>query len=389
MAREDKSQCIILAVAGVGESHLSQQRSEESTWRAQSVYTQGVVRSVLIGPLSVVYKSRWQSVQVEVAHAVRANHHCCILLVEGIHNLLQCLWRRVEVVRVKLYGKSSAVVIVYSCVPASAYSQVVALGDYMYKSLVVESTQQLCCSVSRVVVHHNNVELEFRLLTQCAVHRVADGLLAVVNGNNHRSLYVELLLVEVGCAIERWVDLCSDCGQMSRSGMLHLYLYLAVARVHVVKLLLARCSGVGLLLGIQLLVYVEYASFAAQEKSQGINCSKLICVFAGLRCKGIKQRCLYQNQRSQVEVVAYATYLIVDNGVWLQLSVDKVVVVGINHCSVRVACYSQHAVKRAFSHLYLSWTYLQQSVVGFCILSYSRNGSAACKVVNYYLLAVA
>ena len=290
MAREDKSQCIILAVAGVGESHLAQQRGEEGTWCSQSVNTQRIVRSVLVGPLSVVYESWWQGVQVEVAHTIRAYHHSSVLLVEGIHNLLQCLWRRIEVVRVQLYGKSSAVVVVNGHVPASAYSQVVAVGYDVYQSLVVESTQQLCCTVGRVVVHHNDVEFEFCLLVQCAVHCIADGLFAIVDRNHHRCLYVELLLVEVGGAIERRVDLGANSRQMSCSSVLHLNLHLAVARVHVVKLLFARCSGVGLLLGIQSLVDVEYASFAAQKQSQGINRSKFIWVIAGLRCKRIQQR---------------------------------------------------------------------------------------------------
>ena len=53
---------------------------------------QGIVASVFIGPLLVVYQSRWQGVEVEVAHAVRADNHCCLLLVEGIYYLLKCLW---------------------------------------------------------------------------------------------------------------------------------------------------------------------------------------------------------------------------------------------------------------------------------------------------------
>ena len=176
----------------------------------------------------------------------------------------------------------------YGCVPASTNTQVVALGYDMYQSLVVESTQQLGCLVSRVVVYHNHIELELGLLAQCAVHRIADSLFAVVNGDDYRCLYVKLLLVEVGAAIERWVYLSANGSQMGCCGMFHLNLYLAVAWVHVVKLLLARCAGVGLLLGIQFLVDVEYAALAAQEQSQSIYGSKLIIVFAGLRCKGIQ-----------------------------------------------------------------------------------------------------
>ena len=93
MARENQTQSIVLAIRGVGESHLAQQRGEEGAWCTQSVDAQSVIWSVLIGPLSVVYQSWRQGVQVEVAHAIRTNHHGCILLVEGVYNLLQRLGR--------------------------------------------------------------------------------------------------------------------------------------------------------------------------------------------------------------------------------------------------------------------------------------------------------
>ena len=44
--------------------------------------------------------------------------------------------------------------------------------------------------------------------------------------------------------VERLVNLGSDGCQMGRGGMLHLYLHLAVARIHIVELLDARCAGV-------------------------------------------------------------------------------------------------------------------------------------------------
>ena len=88
-ARESQSQGVVLAIAGVRELHLSYQRGKEGTWRTQSVDTQRIVASVFIGPLLVVYQSRWQGIEVEVAHAVRAYNHGSLPLVEGIHYLLK------------------------------------------------------------------------------------------------------------------------------------------------------------------------------------------------------------------------------------------------------------------------------------------------------------
>ena len=140
MAREDKAQRIILAIRGVGESYLAQQWGKEGAWGTQTIDAQRIVGTVLVGPLSVVDKSWWQGVQVEVAHAIRTDDHGCVLLVEGIYNLLQGFRRRVQVVAIQLHGKASATVVVYSLVPAATNTQIVTLGYDVDESLVVETT---------------------------------------------------------------------------------------------------------------------------------------------------------------------------------------------------------------------------------------------------------
>ena len=138
-----------------------------------------------------------------------------------------------------------------------------------------------------MIVDHDDIKLELALLTECAVDGIANGLFAVIHGDYHRCLEIELLLIEVGCAIVRWVYLSTDSSQVGSGGTLHLYLYLAVARVNVVELLLARGAGVGLLLGVEFLVDMEDAALAAKEQSE--------CIYAGkqvvgvLLCKGAQQ----------------------------------------------------------------------------------------------------
>ena len=178
-----------------------------------------------------------QGVQLEVAHAVRADHHGCILLVEGIDDLLQRLGRRIEVVGVELHGEASAAVVVDSLVPAAADTKVCALGDDMHEALVMETTQQLSGMVSGVVVDHNDIILEARFLAEGRVHGIANGLLAVEDGDDDRSLHIELLFVEIGATVIRGVNLCPDLLQVGGGGLLHLDLHLAVAGVHVIELL--------------------------------------------------------------------------------------------------------------------------------------------------------
>ena len=100
--------------------YLAGQRREEGSRSSQSVDTQGIVGTVRIGPLSMVDQSWRQGLQVEVAHAVRANDHGGSLLAEGAHDLLQSIGRTIEVVAVQLDGKPSTAVVVDCLVPTAS-----------------------------------------------------------------------------------------------------------------------------------------------------------------------------------------------------------------------------------------------------------------------------
>ena len=141
VAREDESQGVVLTIAGVGEADLSEQGCEECTRGTQTIDAQGVVRAVFVCPLLMIDESWRQGVQLEVAHAIGADHHGCILFVESVYDLLQCLRRRVEVIGVELHGKASAAVVVDGLVPAAADAEVGALRDDVHEALVVEATQ--------------------------------------------------------------------------------------------------------------------------------------------------------------------------------------------------------------------------------------------------------
>ena len=73
---------------------------------------------------------------------------------------------------------------------------------------------------------------------------------------------------------------------------------------------------------------------------------------------------------------------------WLALSVDHVVVVGIDHRRVRVGGNTQHAVKGTKSQFQLCDFRLQQDIVGLRVLSNTHDGIAAVQVADLYLVAV-
>ena len=102
---------------------------------------------------------------------------------------------------------------------------------------------------------------------------------------------------------------------MGRYRLLHLYLHLAVGRVHVVKLLLAAGSEVGLLLCIKTFVQVEQRTLAAQEQPEGIEPCILVVALRVGRRKLVHERRLDEQQRPEVEVIAQRTQLVVDGRV--------------------------------------------------------------------------
>ncbi len=122
VSAKGKSEGIILTITRVGETYLAEQRGEECSRSSEPVYAKGIVRSILLRPLLVIYYARRQGVEVEITHTVSAYHHSCLLLVEAIHYLLQGVRTAVKVVRVQLNGKTSAFIAIYSLVPATSYA---------------------------------------------------------------------------------------------------------------------------------------------------------------------------------------------------------------------------------------------------------------------------
>ena len=94
---------------------------------------------------------------------------------------------------------------------------------------------------------------------------------------------------------------------MGGSGLLHLDLHLTVTWVHIIELLHAGGTGVGLFLGVEFLVDVEDAAVTTQEETQGIEPCMLIGVLFDLCGKRLQQRGLHEDQRTEVEVIADTT----------------------------------------------------------------------------------
>ena len=90
-----------------------------------------------------------------------------------------------------------------------------------------------------MVVHYDDIILERCLLRQGTLYGILDGLNTIEDGNNDRSLYIEILFVEVNILILSSIHQCAHLTQMSRTGLFHFNLHLTIGRIHVVELFLA------------------------------------------------------------------------------------------------------------------------------------------------------
>ena len=292
---------------------LAQQGGEESPGRSEAVDAQRIVAPVSIGPLTVVYQSRRKGVQLKVAHAVGAHHHGRLLVVESTHDAPQRVGRGVEVVAVELDGEAAAAGVVDGRVPAAAYTQVGTFGHDVHQPRIVVLLEQFGGAVGGVVVHHYHIEVEGSLLREGRVDRILDGAHTVVDRYHYRGFTVEMLLLIVGSHIVGSRHKGTEGTQMFRHGLLHLHLHLAVARVHIVELLLAAGPQVEFLFGVEQFVEVEEAPLPAEEEPQVVEPGIAVVGRSGPLGIGLHPLGAQKEKRPEVEIVSQAARLVVDD----------------------------------------------------------------------------
>ena len=133
--------------------------------------------------------------QLEIGHAVGADHRGAFLAVEGIHDLLQRGLVLVDVVAIELDGEPPAGRMHDRLVPAAADEQVLPFGNDVDHPAVLprEGAKQFGRAVGRVVVHDDQVEGEGGLLLQDGADGVAHGLDPVPHGDDHRGFVLRRL----------------------------------------------------------------------------------------------------------------------------------------------------------------------------------------------------
>ena len=332
----------------------------------------------------MVDQSWRQCFELEVAHAVASDNHSRSLTVEFVNNALQGLRRRIQVVAVKLYGKASASFVVDSYVPASANTEVGACRHDMNESFVFlgNVVEYLECAVGRVVVHNYYVVLESCLLAECRFYGVCHGFCTVVHGYDNRSLTAEVLLAEVGFSVVRSVYRCTNLLKVACGSLLHFHLHLTVTRVDIVKLSFAALAEVGFNLRVKIFVEVEYLCLATDVQAQVVQSGILIVGFLLFGGIVVQKRRAYEYELSEVEVVAYATLLIVDGRMLLYLSVLLYIAVGVHHSGTAVSSHTQHTVKGVLSQIHGCGFEVQQYIFGIGIGFDVEQRLSGCEAVS-------
>ena len=249
-AREGQPQGIVLAVGSIGETDLAEDVCAEGARRTEAIDAQGIVAAIVGGPFLMGNQSRRQGVELEVHHAIRANNHSGLLLVEGFDNACQRGGTAIQVVGIQLHGISAAGGMTNGKVPATANAEVAGFGDEMYNALVGEGTDGLGRAIGGVVINDNHVEIERCFLLEDAADGIGDGALAVSDGNNYGSLHGILGLIVRKVVVFIWSQPGTDALEVFGAGALVFELHLAVGGIHIVKLYLAALAQVGLDFGI-------------------------------------------------------------------------------------------------------------------------------------------
>ena len=188
----------------------------------------------------MVNQSRRQRVQFEVTHAIRTDNHGSLLLVESIDDGLQRFGRRIQVVRIQLNGKASALRTINRHIPATANAEVGALRNddvELVAMSLLQVSQDVGSSIGGVIVDHDDIVFKAALLRKGTLHGVLDRLDTIEHRDDNRSFHIELLFVEIDGTILVRVNQRLYFAQMGCAGLLHLYLHLTVARIDIVELL--------------------------------------------------------------------------------------------------------------------------------------------------------
>ena len=195
---------------------------------------------------------------------------------------------------------------------------------------------------------------------------------AVAHGNDDRGFAGKVAGVE-GNGFEPGSQVAADGFEVLGAGCLHLDLHLPVFGVDIVEHLLAAAAGVALDIGIEILVDVEQLCLLRQLQPQVVE-SRVAEVARHSRGSFAQGLCTKEQQRPEVEIVAQAARLVVDDRCLNQSTVGLVVRVGIEQSGSGIVGDAHHAFEGEVAQPESCVAGIQQGEVGVAATGYRAEG---------------
>ena len=119
---------------------------------------------------------------------------------------------------------------------------------------------------------------------------------------------------------------------------------------------------------------MENSSLPTQEQTQIIPTSKLIIVLFSLFSISLQLLCIYQDQRTEIEIITNTSYLIINNRVAHHFSSLNRVTVGINHRCFSVLGNIQKTFQSMVTQCNGRSFHIKKHIISSTILCHCKHG---------------
>ena len=135
---------------------------------------------------------------------------------------------------------------------------------YHSRILFCQFFQSFRCSICRMIIYNNNIEIKISLLRKSTINCIRHGTHTISHGNNNRSLILKTsVLRKIYRFNMRGRNISIYIFKIFRKCCFHFFLATVKLRIQIIKLLLPTLSFVFLYRSIKILGYMQNLSFAA------------------------------------------------------------------------------------------------------------------------------
>ena len=236
-ATESNDDGVVFAPADVREADLAERGHVERPRGSQAMDAERIVVAVFGRPLAMIDEARRNLLQAKVDDRVRADYRGATAATKLGDDAREDIGAGVYVVAIELHGVAAALRCVDRFVPAAADAEIVAGRNDVDQPIIFrgEVAESVGRTVGRVIVDDDDVEWKIGLLFKRAVYRIANGLHAIADGDDHAAFNGERRIV-VGRTRGRRRQPGLDALEVGCRDLFHFNLIAAVSRIDVTEM---------------------------------------------------------------------------------------------------------------------------------------------------------